>query len=98
MVDDIGGVKFIGVGFLAEDHGGFQRPRAAGGAVGDEGEIGKLLGVAAEIRRGRGLLPFQHLAILVWKEMLDFVHFRGSLGQRRKFGIGLLWIADKEEA
>src|SRR5260370_1273851 len=77
MLDDIAGVKFKGVAFLAEDHPGFQRPRAAGAPLPYATDIGQLLGVAGEVGRWRGLLPFQPLAIRVRKVALDFVHFRG---------------------
>src|SRR5713101_9323455 len=98
MLNDVARIQLVRVALRAEDHGGLQRTSAAGGSVRDEVEIGKPLGVGVEVR-GRGrLLPFQHFAILVWKVVLDFVHFRGSLRESRKISVGLLSIADKEEA
>src|SRR6266581_4150777 len=100
MLYDVSRIEFVSVasGFLAEDDGGFEGTRAAGGAVGDKVKIGKTLGIAGEIRRGRGLLPFQHLAILIWKVVRNFLHFRGGLWKHGKIGARLLGVADEEKA
>src|SRR6266568_346539 len=98
MLDDVSRIEFIGVALSAENHGGLQGTRMAGGPVGDKVKIGKTLGIAGEIRRGRGLLPLQDFTIPIWKVAANILHLRGCLSKHGKIDAGLLGVADKEKA
>ena len=98
VLHDVTGVKFVGVAFLAEDHRGFQRTRAAGGAMSNEVDVGKLLRIALEEGGGCGAASFEDSRLRSGEIFPDLLHFLGSVRKRGKQRVGGLAIADEEKA
>src|SRR5579863_398596 len=100
-MNDVARVQLEGISLRAggrQHDGRIKRADPAGGTVGHEVNIRKLLWLARQIRRGSGPIACEYLLLIRVEMFLDALHFSGCFAQFRIVRAGGHRIAQQKQA